>query len=105
MTETMLSIRTGKETVTFKIRVQPKSSRNAVAGLYGDALKIRVTAPPVGGAANAMCCQYLASCLGVPKSAVEIAAGATGRTKQVRIRCSSSETQNLSRAVRDLCRP
>jgi uncharacterized protein (TIGR00251 family) len=99
----MLSIGTGKRSVTFRIRVQPKSSRNVLAGLYGDALKIRVTAPPVDGAANAMCCQYLASCLGVPKSAVEIAAGGTGRTKQVRIRCRASETETLRRAVQELC--
>lgn len=81
-----LSFRKDASGVTFRVRVQPRSSRNQIAGLQGDALKVRIKAPPVDGAANKMCIQYLAACLGVPKSCVEIKSGLSGRTKQVRVR-------------------
>ena len=44
--------------LTFKVFVQPRSSRNQILGLHGDALKIKLTAPPVNDAANRMCIQY-----------------------------------------------
>jgi len=97
----MLSIRSGKEHLTFKVHLQPKSSRNAIAGLHGDALKITVTAAPVGGAANAMCCRYLARRLGVPKHAVEIVAGSTSRSKRLRIHCSAEEKAGLRKSIQD----
>jgi hypothetical protein len=68
------------------IFVQPRSSKNMIAGLHGQALKIRLTAPPVDNAANRMCVQFLSKCLNVPKSAIEILSGQTGRTKQVLVR-------------------
>jgi len=82
----MLSVRETPEGLVFKIFVQPRSSKNAIAGLYGDAIKIKLTAPPVDNAANEMCIKYLSKCLGVPKSAIEIASGHTGRTKQILLR-------------------
>ena len=78
----------------FKIRVQPRSSRNQVAGLYGDALKINLTAPPVDNAANKACEAFLSDLLSVPKSSVSIVSGHTGRNKQVMVRC---ETKNPRR--------
>lgn len=54
-----------------------------IEGLHGDALKIRVKAPPVDGAANKMCIQYLAKCLGISKSSLEIISGLSSRTKRV----------------------
>ncbi|BBO67825.1 hypothetical protein DSCA_17550 [Desulfosarcina alkanivorans] len=76
--------------LTFKIRVQPRSSRNQVAGIYGDALKINLTAPPVDNAANKACGAFLAKLLSVPKSSVTIVSGHTGRNKQVMVRCPKS---------------
>ena len=70
----------------LKVHLQPRSSKNAVEGLHGDALKIKVKAPPVDGAANKMCIQYLAKRLGVPKSSLEIISGFTSRTKRVLLR-------------------
>lgn len=71
--------------MTFKVYVQPRSSKNTIVGLHGDALKVKIKAPPVEGAANKMCIQYMAACLGLPKSCVEIISGQTGRTKQVHV--------------------
>jgi uncharacterized protein (TIGR00251 family) len=69
--------------IRFQVVVQPKSSRNLIVGSYGDALKIKLKAPPVDGAANRMLVQFVAKVLKVPKSAVEILTGHTSRTKQL----------------------
>jgi uncharacterized protein (TIGR00251 family) len=82
----MLFTKNHPEGLILKIQVQPRSSKNAVAGPHGDALKVRLTAPPVDGAANKMCVAFLARCLGLPKSSLEIVAGHTARTKHVLIR-------------------
>jgi len=80
-----LAVQTDSRGVTLKVYVQPRSSKNQIIGLHGDALKVKVKAPPVDGAANKMCIRYLAACLDVPKSCVEIKSGRSGRTKQVRV--------------------
>ena len=85
MTGNHLSWEKDASGVTFKVRVQPRSSKNQIVGLHGDALKVKIKAPPVDGAANKMCIEYLAGCLDVPKTCVEIRSGQSGRTKQVRI--------------------
>ena len=69
----------------LSIHVQPKARRTEVVGWHGDAIKIRVAAPPVDGAANEELRRFLGEELGVPKSAVTIGAGATGRRKRVEI--------------------
>mgnify|MGYP001324073158 CR=1 FL=1 len=66
--------------------IQPKSSRDAVAGLYGDAVKIAITAPPVDGKANAHLCRFIAKTAGIPKSSVELASGHTSRRKVLRLK-------------------
>ncbi|HEX9729356.1 MAG TPA: DUF167 domain-containing protein [Gemmatimonadales bacterium] len=67
------------------IYVQPRAARTEVAGRHGDALKIRVKAPPVDGAANDELVRFLAKRLGVSRGAVQIIAGATGRAKRVAV--------------------
>jgi hypothetical protein len=67
------------------VHVVPRARVTAVAGRHGDALKIRLAAPPVDGAANAELVRFLAERLGVPRSAVTIAAGQGGRRKIVKI--------------------
>lgn len=69
--------------VRFTVRVQPRASRSEVCGVHGDALKVRVSAPPVDGAANAALVELLAGALGVATRAVSIVAGASGRSKVV----------------------
>jgi hypothetical protein len=72
--------------VTLTVFVQPRSSKNMIAGLHNDALKIKLTSPPVDGAANKMCIQYLAKCLKIPKSSIEIVSGHKSRTKRLLLR-------------------
>ncbi len=71
--------------VRFKVRVQPRASRSEVAGESGDALKVRLAAPPVDGAANAELVAFLAKRLRVPKSAVVIVRGDKGRDKLIEV--------------------
>ncbi len=70
----------------LSIRVQPKASRDEIVGVYGDQLKIRLTAPPVDGKANQHLLRFLANYCKVPRARVELISGQTARTKRVRIR-------------------
>jgi len=72
--------------VSFAVRVQPRASRDEIAGEWQDALKIRLTAPPVDDRANEALRRLLAARLKVPLSAVRIAAGEHSRTKRVEVR-------------------
>src|SRR5712692_1705639 len=85
----MMSPATGKRAaepyVTLSLRVQPRASRNAVVGWTGDTLNIRLTAPPVEGAANAACLAFLADLLDLPQSQFEILRGERSRNKVLRI--------------------
>ncbi len=67
--------------VTLVCQVQPGARRSEVVGLHGDALKIKVAAPPVEGAANAELMRFVAEKLGVRASAVSLVRGATSRKK------------------------
>jgi len=73
------------------IHVQPRASRTEVAGWHGDAVKVRLAAPPVDGAANDALTAFLAERLAVPRSAVTLLSGATARRKRVRIDGLSQE--------------
>jgi uncharacterized protein (TIGR00251 family) len=65
------------------VHIVPRARETAVVGMYGDAIKIRVAAPPVDGAANAELVRFLAERLGVAQSAVTITRGASARRKTV----------------------
>ncbi len=71
--------------VTFSVRVVPRSSRNEVAGASGGVLRVKLTAPPVEGAANRALVLFLSEKLGVAKSNITILTGQTGRAKAIRI--------------------
>ena len=73
------------------IRVIPRAAKPGVAGTRGDAFLVRLTAPPVDGAANAELIQVLADALGVPKRAVSIVSGERSRQKRVRVEGVTSE--------------
>ncbi len=80
------------EGVTFKVTVQPRASKNEIVGLQGDALKVRLTAPPVEGAANRLCVELLAKSLRVRKSDVEIIQGHSSRAKKVLVRSANRDS-------------
>jgi uncharacterized protein (TIGR00251 family) len=86
-----LQITEGEEGCVFQVRVSPRSRRDEVVGLHGDALKIRLTAPPVEGKANRALREFLAKQLGVSPSAVEILTGHTSRQKRVRVGTVSAD--------------
>lgn len=71
--------------VRLRIRVQPRASQTKLAGLHGDALKVRVTAAPVDGSANDALVRFLAERLGVPRSAVRLLSGVGSREKVLEI--------------------
>ena len=67
--------------VRIRLHIQPRASRTEVVGVYGDALKIRIAAPPVDGAANVELVRFLAETLAVPSRQVEVVSGQTSRIK------------------------
>lgn len=69
----------------LRCHLQPKASKDEVAGLHGDRIKLRITAPPVDGKANAHLLQWLGKLFKVPKSRVVILQGETGRSKNILI--------------------
>ena len=71
--------------VTLRLHIQPGAKKTAVVGLHGEALKIRLAAPPVEGKANACLIAFLADRLGVARSAIRLVSGKASRAKRVRI--------------------
>ena len=74
-----------KPTCTLAIKAIPNAPRGEIVGWLGDALKVKVHAPPVEGRANEALCEFLADTLGLPRRAVTILRGDTSRQKLVRI--------------------
>ncbi len=70
----------------LRVWVQPRASRNEIAGVQGEELKVRLTSPPVEGAANKLCREYFASLLRVAKGQVELLAGEKSRHKRLLVR-------------------
>ena len=75
---------------TLTLHIQPGAKKTEIAGLHGDALKIRLAAPPVDGKANATLIDFIADRLNLPKSRVEIKTGHSGRRKVVGVAGASS---------------
>ncbi|HEX8160511.1 MAG TPA: DUF167 domain-containing protein [Pyrinomonadaceae bacterium] len=85
----MLRLTESDGSVTFDVRVVPRASRTEAAGEHGGALRVRVAAPPVGGAANAELVRFVAKSLGVPARDVEVVGGLASKSKRVRVRGAS----------------
>jgi uncharacterized protein (TIGR00251 family) len=75
-----------RDGAVLMIQVQPKASKSECVSLHGDALKIRIAAPPVDGKANEALIAFLAERLDIAPSSIEIRAGASGRQKRVLLR-------------------
>ncbi|MHB9119059.1 MAG: DUF167 domain-containing protein [Burkholderiales bacterium] len=82
-----------RQVLILSLYIQPGAKRTEVAGLHGEALKIRIAAPPVDGAANDELTAFLKKTLGVPASHIRIKHGLSGRSKVVEIQppCASPE--------------
>ena len=76
----------GPTDVIVRLHVHPGAGRTAVVGRHGDALKVKVGAPPTEGRANAACVTLVAETLGVAEAQVELTAGGSSRSKRVRVR-------------------
>ncbi|MGD8697846.1 MAG: DUF167 domain-containing protein [Gemmatimonadales bacterium] len=79
------------DSARFAVRAQPRASRTELAGAHGEAVRVRLAAPPVEGAANAELISFLAKKLSVSKSAVRIVQGERGRDKVVEVDGLSAE--------------
>ena len=89
----MLHFQTSTRGLIFKVHIQPRAAANQIAGVREDALKIRITAPPVDGEANKACIRLLSKQLKLPKSDLEIIAGAASRTKKILIHLPEAGTR------------
>jgi len=78
--------------VRLVFQVQPRARKTGIAGQHGDAIRLRLAAPPVDGAANDELVRFLAERLGVTKRSVEITSGLTSRRKHVLVQGISEET-------------
>ena len=67
----------------LNLRLVPRAAKNAIQGEHGDALKIRLCAPPVDGAANSALVEFLSDAFSLPRARVQLLSGATSRNKRV----------------------
>ena len=84
--------------VEIAIRVVPRARRTEIAGQRGDALLVKLAAPPVEGAANAALVEWLAACLDVPARAIHIVSGQRSRHKRVAI--TGTTLEHLTRTLK-----
>ena len=98
----MIFLRESKKGLTFDIQVIPHASRSELVSVQAGVLKIKVTSPPVEGAANDACIKLLAKELGLKKSQMEISSGAKSRKKTVRIK--DINKAELEMKINDVCK-
>lgn len=87
----MLDLTESARSVTFSLRVVPRASKSEVVGVVEGALKVRISAPPVDGAANEEVIRLLSKAFDVPRSRITIVAGLTSKTKRIRIAGTTPE--------------
>ena len=88
----MLALQQSGANVLLPVTVQPRASRNTMAGVHGHALKLLLTAPPVEGAANTACLGLLSELLGVSRARLSIVRGLKARHKVICITDMSVDT-------------
>ena len=90
----------GEDGVLLDILVQPRASRNEIAGLQGTELKVRLTSPPVEGAANRLLIQFFAKSLRLPKKDVILTSGEKSRHKKLLLR--GADLESIEKALSPL---
>lgn len=96
----MQALRQQGDAVRLAVRVQPRSSKSGISGMYGDSVRIHLKAAPVDDAANRECCELLAKLLGVAHSRVSVATGRSSRSKILNIEgVSCVEVEDALRPV------
>jgi hypothetical protein len=98
----MVFLRESKKGLTFDIHVIPHASRVEIVGVQEGALKVKVTVPPVEGAANEACIKLLAKELGLKRSQLEIASGAKSRKKTIMVKDISKV--ELETKINNICK-
>ena len=95
----------GRHGLVLSVHVVTRAAKNEVVGVHGQALKIRLQAPPADGAANAALVEFVAALLGVPPRQVEISSGHTARDKTLAIKGLTKEAveNRLEKILRQQC--
>jgi uncharacterized protein (TIGR00251 family) len=106
MPEAQIKINPCENGIRFSAIIQPRSSKSEVSGLYNSCLKIRLTSPPVDGAANKTCVKFLARWLGVSPSKVRIVSGLSSKNKIIEIDNMNEAVflEMLTTKIPDLCK-
>jgi uncharacterized protein (TIGR00251 family) len=82
--------------LVLRVHVQPRASQEGIEGVHGDRLRLRVSAPPVEGAANARVIAVLAELLGIPRGALTVMRGAKSRDKDLVIHGAAARARQLA---------
>ena len=85
--------------IVLALHIQPRAAKNEICGIHDKSLKIRLTSPPVDGAANKLCREFLAEMFGVPKTDVNIISGKTSRHKRVRVNGNPDRLKMIFTAI------
>jgi len=94
----MLNIQKVDDGVIFRVKVQPGAAKNEIVGVQGDALKVKINAPPVKGKANRALIDFLAEKLGIKKSEIEILSGHISKVKKIKLAGEAEKIEkNLQR--------
>jgi hypothetical protein len=87
-----LELKPYKAGIQFAAAIQPRASRNQILGIHNHCLKIKLTSPPVDGAANQACIKFLAKAFGISPSRVSIVKGETSKNKTIQFEGMNPET-------------
>lgn len=98
---TQLQLKESPDGVTINVKLQPRASKNEIQGISENALRVRLTSPPVDGEANAACIAFLGQIFGIAKSKITIVSGQTSRNKVIKL-AGVSQQQVLDRLAQVL---
>jgi uncharacterized protein (TIGR00251 family) len=91
----LIEILSTHDGISFSIHVQPRASKNEIKGLYGNSLKVLLTAPPVEGEANKACIDFFSKIFKTAKSNIKIISGEKNRSKIIKVFGKPNELENI----------